>query len=116
MDRNRHPPFRCQWPLLDGNKVRSPRFPPLGVHEYILLSETAEGVEKIAKRLTDEFGDSRHLSELRELKLVKMITARLSDQAVRWLCEQSDLDDHISAVELDQAVHSVELEPAVSVS
>lgn len=104
-------PRDCRWPLLQGDEVKSPQYAPVGNHKYIIMSQEDGGSGKILNTLQRNFDDAAAVSELKELKFMNMVVGRLSDRAIRWLCEQEDLRNYIAAIELDQPVQTVENEP-----
>jgi 16S rRNA C1402 (ribose-2'-O) methylase RsmI len=104
-------PFQCHWRVEDGQNRKSPRYAPFGRQKYIVMTKGPKQTKHILGVLKAAF-TSTDVAEVRELTgLGNMFTARLSSAAMRWMCEQQELDDEIVAAELDQAVESVENQP-----
>lgn len=88
--------------LARGRPIDAADLPP-GQQMYILSCASSASRDAVLARLQQlpptEFRAKRSLAAF------PVLTALMSDAAVRWLCAQQDLQRHVSSIELDQPVH-----------
>ena len=105
--------FHCSWKLLVGREKLDPIDAPDGFNRYIAVMNSGKGALSTVATVLKSMPNKSEFSEVREMKaLGNLLTARLTPNAVRWLCKQELLDTFIVQMEIDQPVALFKAPPA----
>lgn len=96
--------FHCSWAIRAKGQKVDPFEIDEGINKYIITTTGRDGMRKVASELKALPMDSDVMQIREMLALGNMLTAKLSQRGIRWLCSQEQLDKLIVYVELDQTV------------
>ena len=95
--------FHCTWRI----RSKGQKVDPFDIEEdgntYIFTTSGREGLRRVASEL--KALPLEDVNQLREMQaLGNMLTVKLSQKGLRWLCIQEQLNAYIVSAELDQTV------------